>query len=46
MAASSALVMVCVSSWPYASMKGVVFVGEWIAEAPCRGLPSLCEPFV
>ncbi len=23
----------------------VVFVGEWITDAPCRGFPSLCEPF-
>ncbi len=24
----------------------VVFVGEWITDAPCRGFPSLCEPSV
>ncbi len=44
MAASSAHIMVCVSSSLDASMKVVIFVGEWITEAPCRGLPSLCEP--
>ena len=46
MAPSSALIMVCVSSSPDASMCVVVFVGEWMTEAPCLGLPSLCEPFV
>ena len=46
MAASSALVMVCVSSCPDASMYVVVFVGEWITEAPCLGFPSLWEPSV
>ena len=24
----------------------VVFVGEWITDAPCLGFPSLCEPSV
>ena len=46
MAASSALIIVCVSSCPEASMYVVVFVGKWITEAPCLGLPSLCDPSV
>jgi hypothetical protein len=46
MAPSSALIIVCVSSSPDASMCVVVFVGEWMTEAPCLGLPSLCEPSV
>ena len=46
MAASSALMMVCVSSCPDASMQVVVFVGEWITDTPCLGFPSLWEPSV
>jgi len=41
MSASSALRIVCVSSWPDASMHVVVFMKEWITEAPSLGLPSL-----
>ena len=41
MATGLALISMCVSYWPDASMHVVVFVEEWITEAPSLGLPSL-----
>jgi len=46
MATSSALMMVCISSWPEASMYVVGAVGECMTEAPICGLPILREPLV
>ena len=46
MAANSALMIVCVSSCPEASMYVEVLVGECITAAPNRGLPFLSDPSV
>ncbi len=44
--ASSALLMVCLSGYDFISMWVVELLSGFTTEAPCRGLPLICDPSV